>query len=36
MATQKPQRYNGSDDAVIPAWYKALKKNLWSSIIIRL
>jgi hypothetical protein len=28
MATQKPQRYNGSDDAVIPAWYKALKKNL--------
>ena len=28
-ATQKPQRYNASDDAVIPAWYKALKKNLW-------
>jgi len=27
-ATQKPQRYNASDDAVIPAWYKALKKNL--------
>lgn len=26
--TQKPQRYDGSDDAVIPAWYKALKKNV--------
>ena len=26
--TQKAQRYDGSDDAVIPAWYKALKKNL--------
>lgn len=26
--TAKPQRYDGSDEAVIPGWYKALKKNL--------
>ena len=26
--TSKPQRYDGSDDSVIPAWYKTLKKNL--------
>lgn len=29
--TTKPQRYDGSDEAVIPGWYKALKKNLWIS-----
>lgn len=31
--TQKPQRYDGSDEAVIPGWYKALKKNLWIKLV---